>query len=158
MSDDEVLRFLPRGTARVQDYRALMGSGMNRFHGWTLDPTLGKPFVDPHTKQPRRHAVYLKKVGIEQAVSVSTDDPYYGEYIRHIRAGDLWAADLASAQMAGVKFDPDFGGEHDDAAKAAHEAAVAALVKKHGRTHPPEVPSKTTAKPQAAPSAAPVEK
>jgi len=151
MPDDKI-RVLPRGTARVQDYGALMGSGMNRFHGWTLDSTLGKPFTDPATRQPRRHAVYLKKLGVEAAVEISVDDPYYGEYVRHLRDGDLWPADLETAQRANVKFDPTFGDEHGDKAKAEFKAAVADLVKRHGQTPPPEVPGpkKTDTTPSAA--------
>lgn len=139
MSNDK-LRVLPRGTARVQNYGALLGAGVNHFHGWTLDRTIGKPFNDPDTKQPRRHAVYLKNLGIESVVEISLEDEHLGEYIKHLRDGDLWPADAASAAIAGVKFDPSFGGEHGAEEKAAQTEQIEALKKKHGEEKAPEPP------------------
>jgi hypothetical protein len=54
----------------------------------------------------------------------STDKPQVvparGEYLLACRDGDLWAADQATADYCGVKFDPTFGGEREaPAAKTA---------------------------------------
>lgn len=155
---DEKLRVLPRGTARVQDYAALMGSGVNRFHGWKLDTTVGKPFVDPDTKQPRRHAVYVKTLGTENVVEIDSEDPHFGEYVRHLRAGDLWPADIATAQMAGVKFDATFGNEHGPDAKAQAKADLDALVARHGKTPTPGAKPADASPPNALKAPAPSEK
>lgn len=104
------LRVLPRGTALVQDYRALVDAGTNRFHGWRWDGTAGPEFVDPTDKQTKRHGGRVKQT--DQVVEIAADDPYRGEYLKHLQAGDLWAADEATAREAGVPFEPHFAGEH----------------------------------------------
>jgi len=128
----EFLRVLPRGTAKVQDYAALLGNRVNRFHGWVADRTIGMPFQNSETKAQDRHVVSVKKLGADQAVQIPTDAQHVGEYLRHLRDGDLWPADAFTAQFAGVKFDPDFGGEHGDAAKAEQEAELAEIRELHG--------------------------
>lgn len=105
------LRVLPRGTALVQDYRALHETATNRFHGWKFDPTLGPEFKD-EKGQTKRHGGRVKQVDV--VVEISPDDPYYGEYVRHLKDGDLWAADEATAQAACVPLEHHFQGEHPE--------------------------------------------
>jgi hypothetical protein len=114
----EPLRVLPRGLALVQDYRALQDTATSRFHGWTWDGKLGPDFVDPTDGQTKNHGGRVKKV--DEVVVIAADDPHRTEYLKHLRDGDLWAADEASARASGVTFEPDFGGEHPGlAAKSA---------------------------------------
>ena len=112
------LRVLPRGLATVQDYAALMDprAGINRFHGWRFDGTLGPEFVDPVDGQTKRHGGRVKLV--DEVVTIAPGDPHRAEYIKHLKAGDLWAADAATAQEAGVPFEPHFLGEHPLTSKA----------------------------------------
>lgn len=126
----EVLRVLPRGTARVPDYAALLGNRVNRFHGWVADKTIGKPFQNSETKQQDRHLAHVKRLG--EPVVIPTESEHIGEYIRHLRDKDLWPADAFTAQFAGVPFDPDFGDEHGDAAKAEQDAELAEIRELHG--------------------------
>jgi hypothetical protein len=104
------IRVLSRGTALVPDYAALIGAGMKRFVGWVHDPTLGEKFTDPENGQIKRTGGFVKLTD-EHAV-IPADSPYMGEYIRHVREGDLWPADPASATACGVAFESDFFGEH----------------------------------------------
>jgi hypothetical protein len=132
----KVLRVLPRGTAKVQDYGALLGNRVNRFHGWQPNVDIGALFVDPDDKQQKRNLVHVKRVGVEHAIEISMSNPHVGEYIRHLRDGDLWPADQATATAIGLKFDPDFGDEHDEDAKAQLADDLAALHELHGCTKP----------------------
>lgn len=112
---DPPLRVLPRGTALVQDYRSLIETGTNRFHGWKWDGTLGPEFEYKDAKgetRKTRHGGRVKHV--DQVVVILPDDPHRAEYLRHLRDGDLWAADEATAQAAGVPFEPEFLGEHPE--------------------------------------------
>jgi hypothetical protein len=128
----DVLRVLPRGTARVPDYAALTGTRTNRFHGWVADKTIGAKFIDADSKAEMRHLVHVKKLGLEHVIEIRMNDPHIGEYIRHLRDGDLWPADQETATRVGVKFDPTFGGEHHDEAKAAQDADLAEIKLLHG--------------------------
>lgn len=109
-SPTPTLLVLARGTAKVQDHRALMEGGTNRFLGWKWDGTLGPEFTDPKSGKKMRHGGRVKQV--DQPVAIAPDDPYRAEYVRAVREGDLWAADEATARFAGVAFEPHFGGEH----------------------------------------------
>jgi hypothetical protein len=111
MSDDK-LRVLPRGTALVPHYGA-QAAGMRKFHGWKHDATMGPTFIDPETKQTRHHGAFVKHIGVDKAIEIDMRDEHLGEYLRHLRDGDLWAADEFTARTAGVKWDKTFGGEHD---------------------------------------------
>ena len=110
------LRVLPRGLARVQDYRALVEAGVNRFHGWRFDATLG-PLQEVPGRGKVRPGGRVK--GVDAVVEIPSDDPYRQEYVKHLRDGDLWAADEATAAAAGVPFEPHFLGEHPETS-AAH--------------------------------------
>ena len=140
----EFLRVLPRGTAKVPDYAALLGNRVKRFHGWVADRTIGKPFENTETKAQDRHIAHVKQIG--EVVQIPTDAQHIGEYIRHLRDGDLWAADEFTAQFARVKFDPDFGGEHGDEAKAAQKAELADIREMHGVPAPVEAPKPAPAR------------
>lgn len=127
-----VLRVLPRGTARVQDFRALMETGTNRFVGWKFDRALGPEFVDPKDKQTKRHGGRVKQV--DAVVEIAADDPFRTEYLKALRSGDLWAADEATAREARVPFEPCFLGEHPKTSSALgvdpmSNADVAAMAK-----------------------------
>jgi hypothetical protein len=122
------LRFLAKGTAMVPHYEAQKGN-VRRFHGWKHDPTLGPKFkVLDHlgrpTEETKNHGGFVKQLG--QIISVGIHSEFAGEYIRHLRDGDLWPADEYTARMAKVKFDPDFGAEHKQEAKAEQDAALEA--------------------------------
>lgn len=106
------LHVLPRGTATVQDYAALMDvrASVNRKIGWRWDGTLGPTFVDPASGQTLRHGGRVKLV--DEVATIAADDPHFGEYVKHLQQGDLWAADPQTAAVAGVPFEPHFLGEH----------------------------------------------
>ncbi len=101
---EEKLRVLPKGTALVPNYEHQEG-GRRSFHGWKHDATMGPAFVDENKVQ-HHHGAWVKGVG--EVLEV----PMRGEYIRHLRDGDLWPADVETARAAGVAFDPTFGAEH----------------------------------------------
>ena len=110
------LRVLHRGTAMVMDYRALKDTQTRRHVGLRFDPTLGPEddFFNPRTGETQRghHGGFVKMV--DEPVEIPSDDPHYAEYVRHLRDGDLWAADPETAAAAGIAFEPDFGGEHPE--------------------------------------------
>ncbi len=127
MSDGK-LRVLAKGTAQVPHYEKLEGGINARITHACL--AIGPEFQDEETRQMRRHAAFVKHVGVVLEV------PDRGEYRRHLRDGDLWPADIETANAVGVSFDPDFGGEHHDAAKAEHCAALQAMVKADPKLEP----------------------
>lgn len=115
------LRVLPRGTARpgqwpsggppmVPHYETQENARVRRFHGWKHNPTLGAEYaeVDDKGKPTGRKVKQGAFVGSSEVIEL----PMRGEYLRHLRDGDLWPADEATASICGVKFDPTFGGEH----------------------------------------------
>lgn len=117
------LKFLAKGTAMVPDYSAQVG-GVRRFHGYAFDRALGpqREVRNPLTGAPsgegaRPGGGFVKQLGL--VVEIKATDPYLAEYIRHLRAGDLWPADEYTASFARQPFDASFGGEHSDEAKAA---------------------------------------
>jgi hypothetical protein len=100
----------------VTDYAA-QGAGRRSFHGRVLDTTQGSMFVSTDivkgpngksqvVKVQRRNAVFVPSPS--PVFEVPENDRHVGEYLRHLRDGDLIPADLATAQIAGVKFDPTF--------------------------------------------------
>jgi len=126
------LRVLQRGDAMVPDYQALMNraGSTRRFLGLKHDPSQGPSFVDPVDNQTKNSGGFVKL--LDTPVTVEPDNPHYTEYVKHLRDGDLWAADQDTANEAGVLFEPDFGGEHekwaagDEAAKVRKDRADAA--------------------------------
>jgi hypothetical protein len=126
------LRVLPRGTALVQDYRAMFDTKTNRHVGWKFDFSGGLTFVDSKDGQTKRLGARVKQPNA--VVTIAGDDPYRGEYIRHIQQGDLWAADPETAALVGVPFEPHFGGEHPEvSAKHGLDAPkLSAALRVHG--------------------------
>jgi hypothetical protein len=116
------LRFLAKGTAMVPHYEAQKAQ-VRRFHGWKHDATLGPQFkvkddLGRETAMTAHHGGFVKQLG--QITAVGLRSEFAGEYIRHLRDGDLWPADEFTARQAGIKYDPTYGAEHDEAAKARH--------------------------------------
>jgi hypothetical protein len=121
---NQKLRVLAKGTGRVPNYEHQL-AGRNSAHGWKCVP-LGPEFTDADARQSPapvigRHAAFVKSVG------VVIELPDTVEYRRHLRDGDLWAADPETAALVGAKFDPDYGNEHTDEAVVAHEDNLKAL-------------------------------
>lgn len=102
-----------KGTAMVPHYEA--HPQVRRFHGWKFDPTLGEEFDHPEHKQRMRMGGFA---GHDNDIEV----PDTVEYRRHLKDGDLWPANQATAQAVGLPFDPTFG-TPPDAPLAAIEAA-----------------------------------
>lgn len=130
---DPPLHVLPRGTATVTDYAALMDprASVNRKVGWAWDASLGPEFAD-RDGTTKRHGGRRKLV--DAVVTIAGDDPYRDEYVKALRAGDLWAADPETARAAGVAFEPHFLGEHPETSRLhgvdpMDNADVRALVK-----------------------------
>jgi len=124
------LRVLARGSAMVPDYGALANpaGAMRRFHGRRLRRDVGPTFKDE--KGEVRHHGGFEKV-VDHVVTIAPNSEHYAEYIRHLRDGDLWAADQVTADAAGVLFEPDFGGEHPGHASLKEHAE---LLKKRAET------------------------
>jgi len=110
----------------VQNYeRGAVHGQPAAFHGWKHDSTLGDEYedverrsVDPKTKAvapgpKRRDGGFVKRC--PEVVTV----PNSVEYRRALSDLSLWPADQATAQEAGVPFDPCFGGEEELAKHAA---------------------------------------
>jgi hypothetical protein len=100
MPDPKTLSVRQRGTAMVPDYEH-QGS-IRRFHGWKHDPKLGVEFKHPETGRQTMSGGFANH---DETIVV----PNTVEYRRHLRDKDLWPADQATAQEAGVPFDPNFG-------------------------------------------------
>jgi hypothetical protein len=122
---DPPLRVLHRGTAMVSNYRALVEAKTRRYHGLVFDSTVGGDFLDADGKPTgQKHGGFRKLA--DEVVTIPADDPYRAEYIKHLKDGDLWAADQATADAAGVPFEFDFGGEHEKYAKSAEPSKARA--------------------------------
>lgn len=113
---DGKLRVLAKGSAQVPNYEAAAAGQNGRITHACLP--LGPEFFDDEAKVTRRHAAFVKYVG--KVIEV----PDRAEYRRHLRDGDLYPADIETAQAAGVPFDKDFGHEHDDDVIEEHAAAL----------------------------------
>ena len=135
----QVLRMMAVGGKRdgdpgplVPNYGAQVG-GRRCFHGRVLDPTQGSTFESTDVvkgpngksqvvKVQRRNAVFIPSPN--PVFEVSESDRHVGEYIRHLRDGELIPADLTTAQIAGVKFDPTFAKSLHRIHAAEHAAAA----------------------------------
>jgi len=121
-----VLKVLPKGDSKVQDYAAL-ANRTHRFHGWEEKPMTGEVYQNPVTGKDAKHSTYVKKCAVIEL-------PVTTEYLRAIKgdprsgaaSADLWPADQATAQLAGVPFDPDFGGEYPSLSSTSTPSAPAA--------------------------------
>jgi hypothetical protein len=98
----QMLRLRARGQALVTDYEA-EDAGRRSYVG--------------------RKAVFdgADLVGFDVTDAV-VEKPMRGEYLRALKKGDLFPADQATADLAGVDFDPTFGGAVKSAAKKAGDA------------------------------------
>lgn len=155
MSQPSELRFLPRDMIEdpfgaqirrpklVPNYEAQKARASSPaafhvpvFHGIHNDSTSGREFVDPETKEKKRHLVLARKVAQEIVIPMTSE--HLTEYVKHAKAHDLWPANEATAEYCGVPFDPKFGGEHDVAAtpQSPADAAVAALTGEAHATEP----------------------
>ena len=122
----ETLRVLARGRSLVPDYERAQNDKRNAFVGWSCQAA-GAEMRDEQTGQTVTQAVFVKKIGVVCEV------PLRAEYLRELRDGCLWPADLATAQLANVKFDPAFGGEHDDAKRDEQKAELDSVKPKKGK-------------------------
>lgn len=128
----KVLRVLARGTASAPIHSA-HARGMSRFVGRVDDLELGTPFVAVDENGIKTPGIMPARVCSPVPTEFSQDADYseFTEQLLHLRQGDLWPADEATARMAGVPFDPMFGGEYvkDGAGlvNVAHRAALKAL-------------------------------
>lgn len=130
---EKTLRVLARGTASAPIHSA-HARGMARFVGRVDDLTLGTPYVSVDETGIKTPGIMPARVCSPEPTSfVQSDDPSeFTEQILHLRQGDLWPADEATARMAGVAFDPLFGGEYVRGAdgklvNVAHRDALAAM-------------------------------
>jgi hypothetical protein len=105
------LRVLARGDAMVPDYAALLNPAnpTRRHIGWVFDPTAGYEYPD---KKGVFTGGFVKQPDL--VVTIPGDAPLavYTAYVKHLRDGDLWAADAATANAVGVAFEPHFLDEH----------------------------------------------
>ncbi len=99
----KTLKFLSRGMAMCFDLEAQAAKTM-RFIGRRHDATIGHEGRDENGNKFMSGG--WPSTGLPQEV------PARGEYLTACKDGDLWAADEETAKYCGVKFDPDFGGEH----------------------------------------------
>lgn len=97
-----ILKVLPKGEIKVPDYAALPRT--RRFHGWTVSSVAGEAVTDSIVGIANQHQEYIKG---DEVIAL----PASVEYVRDLKAGLFWAADQATAQLAGIAFDGAFGGE-----------------------------------------------
>lgn len=97
-------------------------AGVRKFHGLRHDPKAGPEFTDPKTLQVKNHGGFVGLRGEVIALPITTEN------LRALRDGDFWAADEATARVAGVSFDPTFGGEHPPITPASAPKAEAPAV------------------------------
>lgn len=128
----KTLRVLARGSASAPIHSA-HARGMARFVGRIDDFDLGTPYMavgDDGLKVP---SVMPARVCSPEPTTFAQDaDPAeFTEQLLHVRQGDLWPFDEATARMCGVKFDPTFDGEYvkdgDKLVNVAHRDALKAL-------------------------------
>lgn len=120
---------LARGSILVLDAQFAQATGSRRYIGRNTisarelkDLPEGEPrheqsneFLEPGDK-PVPHTAYPRK-------STPESVPVDRYYTRALKNGELWPADKASADCAGVQFDPTFGGEYPSL-KAAKSGKV----------------------------------
>lgn len=162
-----VLRFVAvageNGGPMVPDYDA-QRAGQRRYVGRYLDPNRGQPFIDADSNVPMRHAAFVAhahdalhpETKAPLAVhEVATTSRHAGEYLRHLRGGDLLPFDAFTAQTAGVPFDPTLSGAAmfvvDEPEEKAPDpvAAIAAVL----AARKPSAPKPSTASTLPAPPA-----
>jgi hypothetical protein len=134
------LRMLVKGAAMVPDYDALVPEdasrpGLRRFVGRKFDASVGPTFdvVDPTTGEKtgerRNRGAFVPQLGEDAVFEYPWEGRHRNEYLRHLRDGDLWAADSYTASVSGAKFDPKFGDEHAESAKSELEKTLVELRK-----------------------------
>lgn len=132
------LRVLARGTASAPIHSA-HAQGVARFVGRVDDLELGTPF---------KGGVMPARVCSPEPTVFDQDDDWseFTEQIRHLRQGDLWPFDEATARMAGVSFDATYGGEYVKGAEGklenvAHKKARAELATSKAVVDSPKSPA-----------------
>jgi hypothetical protein len=95
----------------VPHYETQEDSRVRRYHGCKIDGNIG-PDVKELDDKGKETGRVLKQGAVVWHSDVF-ELPNRGEYLRHLRDKDLWPADEATASLAGVPFDPKYGGEHD---------------------------------------------
>lgn len=130
----KTLRVLARGTASVPVHGA-HARGQSKFVGRFDDFDLGTPFIAIDETGMKTPSVMPARVCSAEPTVFDQDDDYneFTEQLLHLRYGDLWPFDEATARMAGVPFDPSFGGEYAKEGKGlvnvAHRDALKAIAK-----------------------------
>ncbi len=131
----KVLSVLARGTASVPLHSA-HARGIARFVGRVDDVELGTPFVSVDETGQKTQAVMPARVcsADPTVFARDNDSQEFAELLKALAEGDLWPFDEASARIAGVAFDPTYGGEYEltgggKLVNVAHRDALAALKK-----------------------------
>ena len=104
----KVLRVLARGSAMVPDFMRASRIAHDQPHafvGREWDGSLGDGVGTSGGWVPLREPTVIEQ---------SAHPAAFNEFLLVLRNGDLWPADEATARMAGVRFDHDFGGEYAD--------------------------------------------
>lgn len=119
----ETLRVLSRGHRLVLDLVYAKQTNSRRYLGRTAVQSFkldelpkGEPRHEAHNaylardEAPMPHYAFPKN---DAVVEIPAPPHEFGkEYLDEIKAGNLWPADEATAAFCGVKFDPQFGGDH----------------------------------------------
>ncbi len=130
----KTLRVLARGAASAPIHSA-HARGMARFVGRIDDYELGTPFTVTDENGKKSQSIMPARVCSAEPTTFNQDDDSseFTEQLIHLRQGDLWPFDAETARMAGVTFDPKYGGEYEkDGPKlinVAHRDALKALAK-----------------------------
>jgi len=118
----------------VQHYERSAKQGQPAsFHGWKHDSQLGGEYVDVEFSTKDKKVIRRDGGFVKHAPEV-IEVPNSVEYRRALVDLSLWPADQATAQAAGVPFDPFFGGEED---VAHHAPKIAAKAEVTYRPAPP---------------------
>jgi len=156
---DNVLRVLARGTASAPIHSA-HARGMSRFVGRFDDYDLGTPFVATDERGIKTSGIMPARVCSAEPTTFaqSADRSEFTEQLLHLRQGALWPFDEATARMAGVAFDPNYGGEYVKGAdgklvNVAHRDALAARKAEADAANAAAAPTKTKTSAPSAPSA-----
>ena len=141
----KTIRVLARGDL-LAPVHGLHARGLSRFVGRVDDfHNFGTPFTYKDESGQDVRAVAPARICVAEPHVFRQDDDEteFTEQLLHLRHGVLWPFDEATARMAGVAFDPTYGGEYTKSVdgklvNVAHDKALAALKKS---TAPADAPS-----------------
>lgn len=143
----KVLRVLARGMASAPIHSA-HARGMARFVGRVDDFDLGTPYEATDDAGMKVPGIMPARVcSPEPTIFAQDADPSeFTEQLLHLRELVLWPFDAETARMAGVPFDPTYGGEYVKGADGKlvsvdHRDALAALKAASPAPSPAPVPS-----------------